>query len=164
MTNGVEADKEYPDFWNGKHPLAEKAEELYNKLVPAVGKADSVVGELLRASSRIGYDWYNNGWGCNNWSGAVSFISKNVRDHLELTNDEFLKLEHELNYVYEYSHGEPAPHNEDRANVAVTTIHELVVQGILNTSPVDWMPNDGDMFDLQEEDYRGSYDDEDEEY
>lgn len=143
---------EIANFWNDQHPLAKKASELFEQLVPSSGKCDSVVGELLRASNKITYDWFNNGWGCNNWSGAVCFL-REYHDHLPLDAAQALKLEHELNYVYEFSHGEPSPHNEDRATAAVTTIHEIIVQGILDTSPVDWESNTVDMYELSEEDY-----------
>ena len=36
-------------------------EELYNKYVPGVGKADTVLGEVLRACSQVIYRWYNDG-------------------------------------------------------------------------------------------------------
>ena len=143
---------EIATFWNEQHPLTKQASDLFDQLVPAEGTSNAVVGELLRASTRIGYDWFNNGWGCNNWSGAVNYIRQNV-DELDLDAEVLAKLNHELNYVYEFSHGEPAPHNEDRANYAVTAIHEIIVQGIRNTSPVDCNNNTVDMFDLSEDDY-----------
>lgn len=34
---------------------------MYNKYVPSMGKADTVLGEIIRAVSRIGYRWYNDG-------------------------------------------------------------------------------------------------------
>ena len=35
--------------------------ELFKELVPETGKADSLAGELVRAMSRIGYRFYNDG-------------------------------------------------------------------------------------------------------
>jgi len=159
---------EAANFWNHKHPLSAKYEELYEQQVPDSGGASTVVGELLRAASRIGYDWYNNGWGCNNWSGAVNYIRKHMNE-LPLEADVIRKLNHELDYVYEYSHGEPAPHDEDRAEFAITTITEIVVQGILDTNPAKWTTKsaDDDMFELQEESYfekRNYFSDDEEEY
>jgi hypothetical protein len=48
---------------------------LYDQLVPNEGRADTLEGELLRAISRIHYDYLNNGFG-NNWSGAWRFIDR----------------------------------------------------------------------------------------
>lgn len=38
-----------------------KLEVLFNELVPRIGKADSLAGEILRAAGRIGYRWSNDG-------------------------------------------------------------------------------------------------------
>ena len=38
-----------------------KINELFEELVPASGKADTVAGEIIRAVSRIGYRNYNDG-------------------------------------------------------------------------------------------------------
>lgn len=35
--------------------------ELFKELVPASGKADTLAGEIIRATSRIGYRRYNDG-------------------------------------------------------------------------------------------------------
>ncbi len=39
----------------------EKINALFNELVPASGKADTIAGEIIRAVSRIGYRNYNDG-------------------------------------------------------------------------------------------------------
>lgn len=152
---------ELATFWNNEHPLAAKADELYQKLVPPSGMSDCIVGELLRAASRIHYDWFNNGWGCNNWSGAVNYIREYATDELSLDAETQKRLNDSLNYVYEYSHGEPSSHlGYNQAPCQhVTTIEEIIVEGIMNTSPVDWMPNTVDMFDLQEADFIPDEDD-----
>lgn len=38
-----------------------KLDALFNELVPRIGKADSLAGELVRATGRIGYRWFNDG-------------------------------------------------------------------------------------------------------
>ena len=38
-----------------------KLEALFNELVPRIGKADSLAGEILRAAGRLGYRWSNDG-------------------------------------------------------------------------------------------------------
>lgn len=38
-----------------------KINELFEELVPGRGKADTVAGEIIRAVSRVGYRWYNDG-------------------------------------------------------------------------------------------------------
>ena len=39
----------------------ERLNILFEELVPASGKADSLAGELVRATSRIGYRFFNDG-------------------------------------------------------------------------------------------------------
>lgn len=39
----------------------ERINKLFKELVPETGKADSLAGELVRAMSRIGYRFYNDG-------------------------------------------------------------------------------------------------------
>ena len=38
-----------------------KINGLFAELVPACGKADTVAGEIIRATSRIGFRWWNDG-------------------------------------------------------------------------------------------------------
>lgn len=42
-------------------PNEERISALFKELVPGCGKADSLAGEILRATSRIGYRRYNDG-------------------------------------------------------------------------------------------------------
>ena len=56
--------------------------ELFEELVPASGKADSVAGELVRAASRIGYRFFNDGdriglgYGRETCNPAARFLKK----------------------------------------------------------------------------------------
>lgn len=152
---------ELATFWNDKHPLTAQANALFDALVPDSGYCSTVVGELLRASTKISYDWFNNGWGCNNWSGAVVFIRQNYKA-LQLSEENVKRLKQALSYVIEYSHGEPSPKNEDRADENVTTIHEIIVQGIIDTPFYAWKANTQDMYELSEEDYQHRWGDSDE--
>jgi len=148
------------NFWDEAHPLSAEYQRLNEQLVPPMGECDTLQGELLRAASKIGYDWYNNGWGCNNWSGAVVFLKQyagiigSARTPTE--RDVFMEA---LAYAHLFSHGEPAPKNESRADQFVTTIVAHVVQCILdNPTPI---ANTLDMWNFQEPD--APYEDEEEE-
>lgn len=150
-------------FWNEQHPLTKQASELYNALVPECGSCNTVEGELLCASSTISYDWYNNGWGCNNWYGAVIFIRENYKV-LRLTEPQVNTLKQQLKFVSQYSHGEPSPKNDDVVEAVLTSLHEIIVLGMINTAPEARTANTKDMWHLQEEDYRGPSGDEDDDY
>lgn len=143
-------------FWGEDHPLSAKANELFEALVPDQGHCATLQGEMLRASTKISYDWFNNGWGCNNWSGAVVFIQKNYRLFPNQPDKEFVdELMKCLDWVHSYSHGETCRLKYDaKACKTVTKIHEIIVNTILaNPEPI---ANPGDMYDHTERasDYR----------
>lgn len=48
-------------YWSGTGPLQKEYDALYAELVPSQGKADTIEGEVLRASSKIVYRHYNDG-------------------------------------------------------------------------------------------------------
>lgn len=151
-----------PNFWDETHPLTKQSEELCNALVPASGMCDTVQGELLRASSKIAYDWYNNGWGCNNWSGAVVYIGHYFSVlPVQPPNTTMQRLKRALKRVKSYSHGEPVGLLDNAVKKLVTTIHEIVVQAVLDNPALE--KNRIDMWELKEPDYAGRYnwDDED---
>lgn len=49
------------NYYHGTGQYTEQYNELYDKLVPSSGKADTVEGEVLRAASKIVYRHYNDG-------------------------------------------------------------------------------------------------------
>ena len=65
-------------YWNGKGPLFKEYKELYAKLVPDSGPADTIEGEVLRAASKIVYRHYNDGDEFNqaSFSQLEEFIGK----------------------------------------------------------------------------------------
>lgn len=135
-----------PNFWSGTHPLSAKQTALFEELIPSIGTCETIEGEMLRAASRIHYDLFNNGWGCNNWSGAVMYLATYAPTYAPSLD---LNL---LNKVHEYSHGEPSPAKSlsEKYYKIVTDIVEAIVTDISETRT----PNDVDMFDLQEDDYQ----------
>lgn len=155
-----------PNFWNQDHELSAVADSLYDALVPDSGHCDTIQGELIRASNKIAYDWYNNGWGCNNWSGAVQYIQRyfTVLPIQPLPID-YQRLSRALNIVAEYSHGEPVRMDDEKINDLVTTIHEIIVATLVK-NPVG-IKNPCSMYSLTEADYQHEPlwgDDEEEEY
>jgi hypothetical protein len=48
-------------YWSGTGALQKEYDALYAELVPSQGKADTIEGEVLRASSKIVYRHYNDG-------------------------------------------------------------------------------------------------------
>ena len=53
-------------YWDSEGKYQEQYDKAWKKLIPASGEAEDGLPEALRAISRIGYDYYNNGF-CNLW-------------------------------------------------------------------------------------------------
>lgn len=67
--------------------------ELFNELVPASGKADSLAGEIVRAVSRIGYRFFNDGdrvnqgYGKETCNPAARFLSQKAPEAIAIRAD-----------------------------------------------------------------------------
>ena len=53
-------------YWDNNGKYQEQYNKAWKQLIPASGEAEDGWPEALRAISRIGYDYYNNGF-CNLW-------------------------------------------------------------------------------------------------
>ena len=53
-------------YWDNEGKYQEQYDAAWKQLIPASGEANDGWPEALRAISRIGYDYYNNGF-CNLW-------------------------------------------------------------------------------------------------
>lgn len=51
-------------YWDNNGLYQEDYDRLYDSLVPAEGMAETLFGEVVRAASRLSYEYYNNG----NWN------------------------------------------------------------------------------------------------
>jgi hypothetical protein len=137
-------------YWNNKGCFQAEYDALV-ELMPASGNSDTVAGELIRAVSRIGYQFYNNGMG-NNVSGAVNFLR------------EWSAIDPEVyNTIYEYSRGRiyNGRYRGDSLQVAVERAVDQTVELITRNPSLITMVNTDDIFNHEEED---EYYDEDEYY
>lgn len=134
-------------YWNNNGKLQKEYERLHDKYVPPFGAADTLIGEAIRASSRIYHDAYNNGFG-NNTSGAWKFLHKYIRPLIKDENFE-AALDH-LKERVNHSWEEFIP---NLTEVALETLADSVVQFCIDNES-DPMPSPCDMFDLQEKDWQ----------
>lgn len=128
-------------YWNGNGKFQTAYEELV-KLMPASGKSDTVAGELIRATSRIGYQFYNNGMG-NNVSGALNFL----REKGAIDEDTY-------DTIYEYSRGRiyNGNYDGDALQVAVERATDMTLEMITRNPILVTLSNSEDIFDFEEED------------
>lgn len=64
--NSMSNDTQSTSYWDNKGKYQTEYNEAWKQLVPASGEAEDGLPEALRSISRIGYDYYNNGF-CNLW-------------------------------------------------------------------------------------------------
>lgn len=63
-------------------------DELFDELVPSMGPAKSLGGEIVRATARLGYRWYNDGdkvgvgYGRETCNQAARFLRYNLPDSM----------------------------------------------------------------------------------
>lgn len=125
-------------YWNNRGTYQADYDRLV-ELMPAMGKCDTVAGELMRSASRLGYDFYNNGMG-NNTSGAYNFLeSKGAIDDT-------------VSVVYEYSRGRiyDGNYNGDRIHRSIESLVDQTVKFILDNPELETTPNTEDMFDYED--------------
>ena len=111
-------------YWNGTSANAETQDRLYADLVPKKGDAKTVHGMLLRGTSRIYYDLYNNGGG--------NMINNIHDDQLEEGDEGWHKPEYELDPFYQYFFEAfekwlPAEHQPCVAEVKKLVLGDVVV-------------------------------------
>lgn len=124
-------------YWsgNGKHQVFYDVQ--FEALVPDMGKAPTKEGEMLRATSKLYYDYYNNGM-CNNTSGAANFLMESPIAK---------KVEKELERVYDACNtgGYTSKNLELELEAVVNEVLEYII-----SKDGNYEPNTVDMYDFQE--------------
>ena len=143
-------------YWNnqGKH------QSTYDRLLeqmPAQGASSTVAGEMIRAVSRLGYDFYNNGMG-NNTSGAVNYLDKMGVFDYDRTNI--------FGKIYDHSRGRiyTGSYDGDDLHLAIESAIDLTMQMIEEHPELETTTNRDDMLDYGDPDEVFYDEDEDEEY
>lgn len=127
-------------YWHNAGKYQADYARLCDELIPGMGAADTVAGEMLRSATRLAYDLYNNGMG-NNTSGAVNFLkAKGVID----------KDTHAV--IYEYTRGMlyDGRYEGDALQVAIEHMIDATVELILAHPVLTTTQNTEDMFDFEE--------------
>jgi hypothetical protein len=130
----------YYIYWHqaGKHQA--DYVRLCDELIPSMGAADTVAGEMLRSATRLAYDLYNNGMG-NNTSGAVNYLlRKGVID----------KDTHRT--IYEYTRGQQydGHYEGDALQVAIEKTIDATVELILAHPTLATTANTEDQFEFED--------------
>ena len=129
-------------YWNNQGTHQADYARLGEALIPDMGNANTVAGEMMRCATRLSHDFYNNGMG-NNTSGAINFL---------LAKGAIDKQTHAT--IHEYTRGllYDGRYEGDAMQVAVEHMIDSVVLHILANPALTTAPNSEDMFDYEEED------------
>ena len=132
------------NYWNRTGKYQAELDHMVEMFVPMSGKCDTVAGELIRAASRLGYDFYNNGMG-NNTSGAVNYLSEKGAIDSRVYDD-----------IHGYTRGRlyNGRYGDDRLHRAMVLCVDQTIEFILNNPELKTEPNADDMFDFEEEEER----------
>jgi hypothetical protein len=120
----------------------QKQYDRLSKLIPDMGKADTVAGEMMRAAVCLSHELYNNGMG-NNCSGAVNYLQ--AKD--SITYDTWKT-------IYEYSRGRTyilqlAAWQGPSFSAAMESLIDQVVFFIMMNPELEELENHTDMHDLE---------------
>jgi hypothetical protein len=128
-------------YWHEAGKYQADYARLCDELIPAVGKADTVAGEMLRSVTRLAYDLYNNGMG-NNTSGAANFL---------LHHGVMDSADHDTIYPYTRGMLYDGHYEGDALQVAIERTIDATVELILAHPGLTTTVNTEDQFDYEEE-------------
>lgn len=117
----------------------EKINSLFDELVPASGKADTVAGEIIRAISRIGYRNYNDGdhvgvgYGKETCNPAARYLMKKAGEEVADAIADLWGLE-----------------PDDLYDERLSDLEEKVLFYIEQHPELKTMPNSEDMWDYRD--------------
>ena len=115
---------------------------LFEALVPSSGPAETLAGEIVRACSKLRYDFYNNGMG-NNTSGAINFL----RD-----NSVVSPMTYESIYAFSRGRIYNGDYNlEDKLHKAIEKMSQNTIDMIAHNPVMRSIENKVDMFDFEDE-------------
>ena len=122
----------------------EELNKLFDELVPASGKADTMAGELVRAICRISYRWYNDGdqlgigYGKETCNPAGRYLG-------EFGSDEMAKMLYQLIYdpIYDDSY-------DGAYEAALIDLEGETLKYLKDNPELRTMPNEIDMWELRD--------------
>lgn len=135
--------------------LDTRLDELFDELVPANGKCDTVAGEIVRAISRIAYRYWNDGdrlgvgYGKETCNPAGRYLAAKCGGKVEKAVRSLWGVEW-----------------DDLYERGVELLKEVVLEHLDKHPELKTMPNTEDMWDYRnkDEDVDTSYDDDEDDY
>lgn len=140
----------------------ERINKLFEELVPASGKADTVAGEIIRAVSRIGYRNYNDGdhigvgYGKETCNPAARYLAEKAGSRVERAISDMWGVFDDNRYdaMVATLEAEVLTYLEQHPELKTTANNEDMW---------DYQDKDEDVDDYEEDDDEDYYDDEEDE-
>jgi hypothetical protein len=108
--------KEAPDrYWDKRGKYEDEAKEL-SRLVPRMGPAATIKGEIWRAARRIYHDFFNNGFG-NDWAVHADLLMDNIDLPLDI-----------IEILEKHKFGEPVELEDGHYDEKIERMIDLVVE------------------------------------
>ena len=126
--------------------------ELFEMLVPYIGPAETVAGEILRATARVGYRWHNDGdqigvgYGKETCNPAARYLEEKCDDSVSsIISDMWCCW------------------SDDKYDKLMQNLFEAVLAFLRKHPELEKTPNNEDMWDYydKDEDRDDSWDEED---
>lgn len=128
-------------YWNRNGKYQAELDHLTEMFVPLSGECETVAGELVRAATRLAYDFYNNGMG-NNTSGAINFLQ-----HWNVIDGDTYRT------IYDYTRGQlyQGRYDGDKLHVAIERMMDQTMEYIMIHPDLKTTANKDDMFNYEED-------------
>lgn len=130
-------------YWNNEGRFNAEWQQLGVQLMPAMGPAASIGGEMVRAVNKLYYDAFNNGF-CNNTSGAANFLARYAQPWL---TEEFRRA---LAVVAPLTNTGGYSNVTDSVGQALDTLVDEVCCLLLNSPEMSTLASPADMLDLSD--------------
>lgn len=141
-------------YWNQQGKYQTEFNQLSEQLMPAMGAAESLAGELIRSANRLYYDAFNNGF-CNNTSGAINYLYQYLAPLFPNDRD----LKEALDYIAPKTNTGGYSSTGLTTSAALDLIIDRVYEAIRDNGDLKTTPNPCDLFDLQDDNYYEPEDD-----
>lgn len=132
--------------------IENRLNELFEELVPASGTADTVAGEIIRAISRIGYRWVNDGDAIGHGYGRET-CNPAARFLISITGDENIE-----NAIFDMWKADTEAEYEE----LLADLESHVLEYVETHEELKKTKNEQDMFDFRDDEEDVDYYDEDE--
>lgn len=150
---------------------------LFSELVPSMGKADTVAGELVRATSRLRYRFYNDGdkplsgYGNETCNGSLRYITstlaslsgtEEILDEFNTLWDGDLMSDNDYEYQLEICVEKMVAFIEENNDLIIMSNYDDSISDFIETEDYDYdedEDDDVDEYDIYDEyDYDDEYD------